>query len=464
MVAILETFDRLCRDRAGDLALWSRAERLRLSFGELGQRVAAWERRLPAPAVDAAVAGAVAVAVGNVAAFPELFLALACRGVPMAALDAGLPAEAKLGLCRRLGFGWLLHRDAELVGSGQGGEALADGVHLLPVAGLERCAPPAGTLLVKLTSGSTGEPLGICLTAEALAAGIAQIAAGMEISAADRVLIAIPLSHSYGFDNGVLSLAVLGTPLVLEAGYYPATLLTALAQGEVSFFPAVPPMIRGLAESEWPRGLALRRVISAGGPLAPEFACRFRQRSNLAVHQFYGSTETGGISFEAAPEEPAAAGTVGKPLPGVDVALGADGTVTVDSPANFLAHLGRPPRPERRVALADRAEWTNEGRLRLNGRAADLLNVGGRRVSAAAVEAALRELPGVRDAAVVGVEDLVRGDRVVAFLVGSEPALVGRNLPQGLAARDLRYVEALPFTDRGKLDRCVLRRWAAEKP
>ncbi len=456
MVAIAEAFDRFCHDRRDQLAIWSRAERLRLTFGQLGERAAAWERRLPS--ADALAGSAVAVGVGNVAAFPELFLALRRRGFPMAALDAGLAPEAKLALCRRLGLAVLLHRDSAL-----GGEPLGEDIFRLEVPGAAPCPTPAGTALVKLTSGSTGEPLGICLTDEALAAGIAQIGAGMDLSPADRVLIAVPLSHSYGFDNGVLSLAVLGTPLVLEAGYYPAMLLAALAEGEVTFFPAVPPMVRALAESEWPAGLALGRVISAGGPLAPEFAAAFRTRSGLAVSQFYGSTETGGISFEPTPEAPEAAGTVGRPLPGVEVALDPDGTVTVDSAANFFAFLGQEPRSERRVTLADRGEWAPGGRLRLTGRTADLLNVGGRRISAAAMEAALRALPGVREAAVIGVEDSLRGDRVVAFLVGA-PQPFGSRLPQGLAARDLRYVEALPFTGRGKLDRCLLRSWAAEKP
>lgn len=461
---LLQSFERLCRDRGDELAIWSRGERRRLSFRQVAEETTAWAGQLAhlrQPGAEAAPV--VAVAVGNVAAFVPLVLALFSLEIPVALVESGLSAADKLTLCRRLGLSFLLHREALLVGPGLRSLELSPAISLTRLEEVAPSRPPPGTVLVKVTSGSTGDPVGICLSAPALDAGIGQIAAGMEITGRDRVLMAIPLSHSYGFDNGLLSLVRLGTPLVLEPGYYPSTLLSALAEGEATVFPAVPPMVRALAESDWPQHLPLSRVISAGGPLPPEFACRFRQRSGRFVHQFYGSTETGGISFERHPEEADAPGTVGHPLPGVEVGLDPEGTVTVDSPANFLAYLGQPSRDCRRVRLGDRAEWTAEGRLRLTGRTADLLNVGGRRVSAAAIEATLRELPGVLEAAVVGVSDPLRGDRVVAFLVGAPVTLDGQRLPPGLAPRDLRYIEALPFTSRGKLDRASLKRLAGDR-
>jgi len=458
--------------------LWSRGEGLTLSFGELAAAVAERAKGLHLPQGSLA-----AVATGNLAAFPVLFFALLSQGVPMVAMDGALAPEEKRALCCRLGVHTLFTRAADGLGEEVGGGVRrldlgptpggSDTLPALPADGPATTGPatsgPApGTALVKMTSGSTGEPTGICLSEEALATGIAQIVEGMGLSAADRVLIAIPLSHSYGFDNGVLSLAAAGTPLILEPSYYPASLLRALGDGEATFFPAVPPMVRALADTDWPRELTRAgelgrlRVISAGGPLDPSFARRFRKRSGRAVHQFYGSTETGGICFERHPEEPEASGTVGQPLPGVRVELDRASTVTVDSGASFLAFLGQPPRPERRVVLGDRGEWTAEGRLRLTGRTADMLNVGGRRVSATAIESCLRRLPGITEVAVVAVADPMRGDRVMAFFVGEPGRLDPSCLPTGLAPRDLRAIDALPYTPRGKLDRARLRRLAAE--
>jgi long-chain acyl-CoA synthetase len=446
-------FERLVREREHELAVWSRAEGLTLTFGEVAERVETWRRLLaPLPKLP------VALSTGNCAAFPELFAALLALDVPVVAMDGSLPLQARLDLCRRLGVTVLLHRDPA------GGEALAETVRIsyLPLA--TPVEPPAGTALVKLTSGSTGEPVGVCLSEEALAHGIANIVEGMAIRPRDRVLVAIPLSHSYGFDNGVLSLLAHGTPLVLEPGFYPQSLLTALAEGEIDFFPAVPPLVRALGETEWPAGLPLRTVICAGAPLPVETSRRFAARSGRHVHQFYGSTETGGITFERAPHEPGAEGTVGTPLPGVTLELGEAGAVGVRSAASYGGHLGRDAvLATRVVTTGDTGELGADGRLRLTGRTADICNVGGRKIAVVALEEALRGATGVEELAVVGIDDPVRGDRIVAFLVAGQRTVDLSTLPSGLALREVRLVEKLPYTERGKLDRQRLRELARSR-
>ncbi|HXT19460.1 MAG TPA: class I adenylate-forming enzyme family protein [Thermoanaerobaculia bacterium] len=467
MSALLAAFERLVRDRRHEPALWSRPEGLRLTFGDLAERVEAWRASLgaslaalagvtaSAAQAEAIEAAPVALATGNCVAFVALFLALRARGVPVVAMDGALPLQARLDLCRRLGIPTLLHREPAC------GEPLGTGVYASAVADVMPVAAPPGTALVKLTSGSTGDPLGVCLSEEALLAGVAHIVGGMAIRPRDRVLVAIPLSHSYGFDNGVLSLAVAGTPLVLESSFYPSPLLAALRDAQIDFFPTVPPLVRGLAESEWPPELPLRTVICAGAPLPVETARRFHEKSGRHVQQFYGSTETGGISFETAPHEPAAEGAVGRPLPGVDVRFAEGGIVEVVSDANYGAHLGRDATLTRRVVTpGDTGELDATGRLRLTGRSADICNVGGRKIPAVALEQALRGATGVEELAVVGIDDPVRGDRIVAFLVARGRRVDLSALPSGLQPREVRLVDDLPYTERGKLDRQALRAMA----
>lgn len=446
MGAILEAFDDVLRDRRGSLAILSRQERTSLTFGDLDLLARAWEERLG----DVAPGESVALATGNGPAFVALFLALRRRGAVVVSMDGGLPFAEKSRICARLGVRHLLARD-------EGGREAGDGVRRHDVDVVPLPALP-GTAVVKLTSGSTGEPVGACISEEALATGITQIAAGMGIDAHDRILVAIPLSHSYAFDSGLVSLLVLGTPLVLESALLPRVLISAMLEGEVTFFPAVPPLVHSLGQVDWPE-LPLRRVICAGGVLTPAAARAFHARSGRHVHQFYGATECGGICFEPRPGEPGAEGSVGMPLPGVDVRLGEAGRVEVRSRASYHGHLGRDAESAPRVVVpGDTAVWSEEGRLRLTGRTADILNVGGRKIAAAQLEGELRAIAGVREAAVVGVDDPVRGDRVVAFVVGDTVLdLPGAGLPLGL--RDVRSVAALPYTERGKLDRALLRQW-----
>lgn len=466
MSVFLESLGRHLRDRGDQLALWSRAEDVRLRFGEL----ASWSEEL-ARLIGHEDGAPVGVATGNCAAFCALFLALRRLGLAFVGIDGSLSCEQKLELCRRLGIGRLIHRHGEAPAGDR--RELGHGLHLEDLAG-ERVMPPPGTALIKLTSGSTGDPLGACFDDESLLAGIHQIGAGMEIAASDRVLMAIPLSHSYGFDNGVLSLCALGTPLVLEPSYYPAALLRALQESEATFLPLVPPLVRGVAQppaaatgAGFFADLALRRVICAGGNLLPEAAALFLATTGRPVHNFFGSTETGGITFERDPLAPEALGTVGHPLPGVSIEIDPEGRVQVSSAANTLGHFGPGAavpgagQRGRAVATGDLATFTPEGRLRLLGRSADILNIGGKKVSAMEIESALRALPGVREAAVVGVEDAVRGERSVAFLVAETWPVDVSPLQPRLLPRELHRIDALPYTERGKVDRAFLRTMAA---
>jgi acyl-coenzyme A synthetase/AMP-(fatty) acid ligase len=322
---------------------------------------------------------------------------------------------------------------------------------------------PAGTALIKLTSGSTLTPRGACFSEDALVEGIDHILRGMEITSADRVLLSIPLSHGYGFDNGVLSLAAGGTPLVLQSDILPGALLRSLREHEITFFPAVPALIRALGQVSWPEGLALRRVISASAPLSREAAEAFRRASGLPVGQFFGSTETGGISFESRPDDPRAEGCVGFPLPGVRIELADGAAVRVHSNANRFAVLPAESVPPY-VETGDRASWTPEGRLKLEGRATLVANVGGLKVDLGALDAFFRALPGVDEAAAVPMDDPAAGQRVVVYVetgAWTEERLL-QICREKLSAREvpteIRVTARLPRNARGKLDRGALGR------
>lgn len=449
MHSIHDAFAAHVNKRGDHLAVWSRTEDISWSFLELSEQIDGWVTHLEE------IAPPVAVATGNRADFLALCLALFRLQIPFATLDGSLSHEDKYRTCQRLGIPSLLHTDEE-------GDPFFNQINLTQVPPVVRFVAPEGTALIKVSSGSTGEPSGVCLTQHALLVGIEHLREGMDLSADDRVLIAISLSHSYGFDNGLLSLAVVGTSLVLESSIFPSPLLKALEEGQITFFPTVPPIVRGLGETDWPSDIGPVKVICAGAPLPEDFASRFTEKSGWSIHQFYGSTETGGISFEPAPQDAKAKNTVGFPLPGIRIELSSENHVEVTSSANFCGYVGQSgPGNPRTVRTGDLGEWTDEGRLRLVGRNSSMLNIGGKKLPIARVEKALMSLPGVTDAAVVGVDDLIRGQRVVAFLVSQAPADF-TSLSSELIPREIRYMDSLPYTARGKLDRNHLQVLAEE--
>lgn len=458
---IVAALARHVRDRGGEEALRSEGERQALTFSALGERVDAWGSLLRRQGIGPR--SLVALATGNSLSFPGLFFALRSLDAAALAVDESHRPAATLEVCRRMGASWILHRNPEL-----GGDALDGPVRLARLEG--GSPPPPGTALVKLTSGSTLNPRGACFTEDALMEGIGHIARGMSLTARDRVLVSIPLSHSYGFDNGVLSLAAAGTPLVLQPDVLPAALLQTIRDRAITFFPAVPALVRALAQAEWPGGLALRAVICASAPLAADVAARFFAASGIRVRQFFGATESGGISFETDPGDPAAAGTVGSPLPGVRIELHEDEGVRIHSKANRFAILPPGEDPPPHVATGDRADLTPEGRLRLLGRIQVVGNIGGIKVDLGAIDAFLRALPGVGDAAVLPVDDPVKGHRLVACVEsnvqspGSLLELCRARLSPREVPSEFRVVAHLPRTERGKLDRSALHEMLVARP
>ena len=170
----------------------------------------------------------------------------------------------------------------------------------------------------------------------------------------------------------------------------------------------------------------------------------------------YGMTETGsGVVYD------------GAPLVGVDVRVAADGEISLRGPMLLRAYRdGTDPKdPDGWFATGDLGDWS-AGRLVVPGRRGDLIITGGDNVWPDAVERALAGAPGVRDVAVAGRADAEWGQRVVAYVVPTDPAaapsldslrnFVKRTLPAYAAPRELLVVASIPRTALGKLRRSVL--------
>ncbi|HEX6203729.1 MAG TPA: class I adenylate-forming enzyme family protein [Thermoanaerobaculia bacterium] len=435
-------------------------------------------RALAAPIGGGAPAAAgetVALQAANGVAFLAGLLALRRAGCAVLLLDPRTPALERARLAGELGA------RAALVA----GDAWAAGEadwRLVPT-GVPGAPPPAGTAIVKLTSGSTGAARGVALGVETLLADDEALAATMGLRADDRLLAAIPLSHSYGLSSLAVPALVRGLPLVLPERDGPFGPLAAAEAAEATVFPTVPAWLGGLVRLAEPPPLppSIRLVLAAGAPLAAETSARFRERHGRPVHVFYGASECGGICYDR-PGGAAERGTVGEPVAGVTIELlgacggggcgaaeGGEGRVAVRSPAVAAGYLGSGGREDGerlaggRYLTDDLAAWRG-GELALVGRLNDLINVKGKKVNPREVEQVLAGHAAIEEVVVTAAagearEPVVRA--VIACRPGSlSPEEVVRWCRQRLAEhkvpRSVLLVDELPHTGRGKLDRSAL--------
>lgn len=395
------------------------------------------------------------------------FLAARCAGLRVALVDATAPAGELQRCAATVGACALVTRQQRVEGSA---------VSIQPRAVTPVPLPP-GTAVLKVTSGSTGAPQAVALSARQVVADAVQILRSMGLGASDTTLAAIPLTHSYGFGSCLLPLLLLGTPLVFPDSHLPAALLAALRGATVAHFPAVPAMIRALAAlPDLPPLPHLRLCLSAGAPLDPADAAAFRARTGVKVHVFYGSSECGGITFDRTEGEILAKGRVGTPLWRVHVEVvgeddrpcppGREGRVRVSSPAVALGMVPPPP-GDNPIAghvftTADLGVFDEDGQLTLTGRASAALNVAGKKVHPEEIRRVIEGLAGVREAVVVGLPDRRRGD-LVAALVAVDPqanlseAAILAHCRAHLAPYKLPHrlvlVGELPRSERGKVKR-----------
>ena len=332
--------------------------------------------------------------------------------------------------------------------------------------------PPAPCVHLKTTSATTGVPRVVVFTAEQLAADAANIVATMGLRPDWPNLGAISLAHSYGFSNLVLPLLLHGIPLIIVPSPLPEAIRRA-AEGEPALtLPAVPALWRAWHEAEAiPRNIHL--AISAGAPLPANLEQAVFQASGLKIHNFYGSSECGGIAFDAGNAPRTDDACVGAPMQNVELTVNEEGCLEVRSRA-----VGETYWPEATPALAAGCFQTSDlaevkhGLVHLRGRLSDQINVAGRKVSPAHIEAALRLHQSVGECLVFGVpsSDADRSENIVACVVANEP-VTSENLKQSLLARlpawqvprEWWFVAALSPGRRGKISRVEWRKRFLER-
>ena len=428
--ALLQAWTKTLRRHGTARAVVQADNGATVTFRELDTRADAWLRtQVPDPA---RLRGrAVLFATANSIGWLEIFLGLLKAGAVIVPLDAAEPpaAQRRLAASLRAGFWW-------------------NGTKLEALAGARRYRDP-GICLIKLTSGTTGQPRALGFTAEQLLADGRQVTATMGIRPRDLNYALIPLGHSYGLGNLTIPLLAQGVPLVCGTSPLPHAIAADFARWRPTVFPGVPAMWRALASSDLTLP-GLRLAISAGAALPPEVARDFAARFGRRVHSFYGSSETGGITYDRTGAA-ALAGGVGRALRGVKLTALPGRRLRVKSAA-VVTHGNRRPGG---WIMPDRVQLAADGGVTLLGRRGATVKIAGRRVNLAEVTDRLRRVPGVREVWVgvgPGPEPVLGAVVATARTPAELRATLLTDTASWKIPKKLIAVPALPLTARGKPD------------
>jgi O-succinylbenzoic acid--CoA ligase len=312
--------------------------------------------------------------------------------------------------------------------------------------------------VVLATSGSTGTPKGAELTADALLASArASLVRIGATAGSGRWLCCLPTHHISGLGVLVRSL-VLGTEPVVSSSN-----VAAIGRAECDYVSLVPTQLRRLIDA----GAPLHRfaAILLGGAATPRDLLDSAAAAGARVITTYGMTETcGGCVYD------------GVPLDGVRVTTDPGGLIKIAGPVLFSRYRLGPELTGRCLVdgwfvTSDLGEVAADGSVTLRGRADDVINTGGEKVVPWHVEKALRGLPSVKDAVVMGIPDPAWGERVTAVVVPADhadpPSLarlredVRGELPRYAIPKAVVYVGEIPMLASGKPDRLRLRAIAA---
>lgn len=427
----------------------------------------------------------VAIAAWNDLSFIAAYLGALWCGAIAVPLNPAAPAVAQAAELERVG--------AKVLVLGAGGEHLAG----LPGAIASRALPPGEPMgaeaerdddevaVLLFTSGTAGAPRAAMLTHGNLAANIGQVQShpGLQVGPEDTGLAMLPFFHVFGL-NVALGVALAGgVRIVLLPQFDPIRAVELVREHAVSMVAGVPAMFSAFLEL--PESVAsnaafrtVRLAVAGAAELPEAIATRFHDRFGVTIYEGYGLTEAAPIVSTTAVDRRPRWGSIGPPLPGVEVRLvDMDGTdVTVGDPGeiwvrgpNVFVGYWEDAEATARVLhdgwlrTGDVAVADDHGFLSLVDRMKDLVIVSGFNVYPAEVEEALMEHPDVDDVAVIGVPNARTGESITAFVVacpGTAPTLatlrdhVARRLARYKVPTGVHLVDELPRNQAGK----VLRR------
>jgi long-chain acyl-CoA synthetase len=300
-------------------------------------------------------------------------------------------------------------------------------------------ARPDGAALHGFSSGSTGTPKGIVRTQANLVHEADNFYDTVGIGEDDVILSVVALFHAHGLGNCVQAAVRSGAGMVLVDQFRRDAVLAAIADERVTMFPSVPFICHTLAETrraERADTRSLRLCFTAGAPLARATYDLFTARFGLPLRQLYGCSEAGSVTINLDDDTDGLAGSVGRPIKGIDLAVvgegdepkapGESGEITFASNAAATGYVGGEPDAERPAfaggwfRTGDLGHVDRAGNLYVTGRSKLFIATSGYKVDPVEVEDVLRQHPAVADVVVLGSHGSL-GEEVVKAVVVEGP-------------------------------------------
>lgn len=329
------------------------------------------------------------------------------------------------------------------------------------------------------TSGTTGRSKGAMLSHGNLLSNAETLLRIWGFRPDDVLVHALPIFHVHGLFVALHTMFLNGSKTIFLPKFDVAQVIGLLPQATILM--GVPTFYtRLLGEASFSRDAVrtMRLFISGSAPLLAETHKAFEARTGMRILERYGMTEAGMITSNPLDGD-RIAGTVGMPLPGVDLRIvgedgvpavpGQPGVIEIRGPNVFKGYWRNPEktaediRPEGWFITGDVATQDADGRVTIVGRAKDLIISGGYNIYPKEIEEVIDAVPGVIESAVIGVPHADFGEGVVAVIVGDaalEPAVkaaVGANLARFKHPGQLVFVEDLPRNAMGKVQKAALR-------
>lgn len=352
---------------------------------------------------------------------------------------------------------------------------MADAPDFAPPVSQQPPADYSDPALYLYTSGTTGRPKGVVLTHRNLAENVVSCQNTGEFDDRDTFLCLLPFFHTYAITGTILLPLLSGCKMVLVDRFHPVKVLKLIEEHAVSVFLAIPSMYRVLAMTDGDHNVkSVRFPISGGEPLPVAIAQAFEKRFGVPIFEGYGQTEAAPVISLNVPGK-RKLGTVGLPLPGVEIAIWDEqknsveteviGEIMVRGPNVMQGYYNLPEETSKTITrewlhTGDLGKKDADGYVTITGRKKDLIISAGENIYPREIEEVLAQHPKVKEVAVIGVKDEARGEVPKAFVIARDGMTVDEkelrhfcreNLAGYKVPKHFDVVPDLPRTPTGKI-------------